>query len=187
MKNMKKIICLVLCLIMAMSWFTFSAYAASNNEKLLKDISNTIPSKNRSTHLPQAKKIVRQITISNDQYKQLKAILDETKTELALKKKSVHMYTGSEQTYIMDQFDKALDVMDMSMTAAIKKKTLHEGDYIFTIYNAKGKKLGTLDGDVSPNKTDSAVPVWAWAFALVAVMAAVGGAVVYGRRKKLAE
>lgn len=183
---MKRIVCIALCLIMAIGCFAFSVSAAANNEKLIADVSASIPDAYKSTHLPQAEKIINQLTISDDQYAQLKSILDATKAKVNLANESIHMYSDADKAYILGQFEAALAVMNLHYTTAAKANGEHKGDIIATVYDSTGKVLGTLDSDVTPNKTDSGVPTWTWILVAAAAVVVIAGVMVYDRKRKIA-
>ncbi len=181
---MKRFISVVLCLIVAVGCFSFAVSAASNNEKLMEEITANIPKQYQSTHIPQAQKIVNQLTISDSQYDELHSIIEETKDNIDLSDKTVHLYTKDERKYIVSQFEKALKVLNLHYTETTKQNGEHKGDVVAHIFDASGKELGTLDGDVNPGKTDTGVNAWAWALIAGAVAVIVAGATVYLRKRK---
>ncbi|MEE1186459.1 MAG: hypothetical protein UHN02_03665 [Acutalibacteraceae bacterium] len=180
---MKKVVSLILCLVLTFS-LGVSVFAANYNEQLKSDILAAMPDDYEDVYYPQAEKVIDQLDITEAQYTELKAILDATVAAVDVSKgPSMHDYTEAERNTLLSQFDAACSVLGLTYEYVVKTA----GDVVAIVYGPTGKKLGEIDGDITPSKTDSAMPAYAWALIALAVAVSVGGAVVFARKKNLAE
>lgn len=182
---MKRILCLLLSFALMASFMGVVASAASVNDKMREDIVAAMPDDYEEVYLPQVEKILDQLTLTEGQYTQLKAIMDETVAEVDLTKgNSLHYYSEAENDYFIAQFDRICSIVGVTYTLVQKPGTTD--DVVCYVYE-DGKLLGTLDGDINAGKTDNATSAWAWALVAVAVVVLAGGVVVYARKKSAAK
>ena len=181
---MKKIVSLLLCIVLVAS-FCVTAFAANYNDQLKEAGLAVMPDEYEDVYYPQAEKIINQLDVTEDQYTALKAILDDVADTVDLTKgPSLHDYTQSEKDYLISQFNAACEILGLTYEVVEKAGV---NDIVFVVYGAEGNKLGELDGDLTPSKTDSAMPSYAWALVVLAAAVAVGGAVVFARKNNIAE
>ena len=181
---MKKIVSLLLCIVLVAS-FCVTAFAANYNDQLKEAGLAVLPDEYEDVYVPQVDKIIDQLDVTEDQYIALKAILDDVAETVDLTKgASLDAYTQAEKDYAIAQFNAACEILGLTYEVVGKAGV---NDVVYVIYDAEGNKLGEIDGDLTPSKTDSAMPSYAWALIVLAAVVVAGGAVVFARKNNIAE
>ena len=149
---MKRIICAVLVAVMALA-LAVSASAATKQDVIDK-FEASVPENYHPLILGQVENILNQIDITEEQADKLIALMDLVLSEFpADAGHTIHLYTVDQMDYFTGRFKEAADILNL--TYKIHWKTgYHEGDEVWDIYDASGRKLGELDGDVDVKTTD---------------------------------
>ena len=152
---MKRIICAVLVAVMALA-LAVSASAATKQDVIDK-FEASVPENYHPLILGQVENILNQIDITEEQADKLIALMDETAANMSKftdKGHSLEAYVSEERDFCVGQFSEACDVLGLTYTISTKANGYHSGDEVYSVYDASGKKLGDLDGDIDVKTTD---------------------------------
>ena len=184
MKKFSVLLAVLLCFAMLALPFTGAADAKSDLIDAFKD---AIPKAYHNLYIPQVKNLLNQTGVTEDQSTALIAIIDEVKEVYTDKGPSLHDYTVEEQTYFLEKLDEGMAILNLTYTLSAVENGVHSEDYIASIYDANGKLLIRIDGDVEADKTDVADTYTLYLVLAGAFLALSAVAFVVTRRKVAAK
>lgn len=176
MKRFVSLLAVLLCFVMLA--MPFAAHAEASDD-VIAALEEAIPTKYQALYIAQAKNLLAQVDVSDAQAKDLIDLIDEVKKAIDNKGKSLHEYSHAEKAFLLNAFNKAMKILNLTYRFEEKDKALHNNDIVCYVYNAEGKLLIKLDGDVAADKTDAADTgalylVLTGAFLAVSALAFVG-------------
>lgn len=180
MKKFVSILAVLLCF--AMLAMPFVGHAEASQD-VLDALEEAIPAKYQTLYMAQAKNLLAQIEVSDEQADQLIAIIDDLKNAMTDQGDSLDDYSKEDQAYFLGKFAEAMEILGLNYRLAEKDKELHENDIVCYVYNADGELLIRLDGDVAADKTDAADNGTVYLVLAGAFLALSGAAFVFTRKR----
>ena len=183
---MKKFIVVLMACVLLISVFAVSVSAATPNQEVLDAITKVVKGTSAEQHLPVAKNLLSQITVTEEQAKAVIADIDGA-SKLVDKDsgKSLDDYPADVVNQIVAYLDSSCETLGIGYNLVPAEDADHPDDFVAVFYlKETGKKLIEFDGDVPVKKTNTDLSVTDYLLMTAAALLAVGSvaAVVVGKK-----